>query len=588
MFGYPPKTKPPVPVPATLDALQEKLDARYPNAASLSATFAQVFKPEKYGAVGNGIADDSAAINAAINAAVGSFGQGGAVVFSSGKTYAIASPIVLHPTVAVTLRMEQNGLIKATTAMPYMLYKATGGPATGIVLDSLKFNGNLLADKGIDLRQAHQVRLYRPHVENFLTVGVDLGFGNTQCYEIEWIGGTIIGREAALGGEVSQLPDYGIRTGGGNITDSRFSGIEIKNCHTGVYENGQANWWDKVHVYSYPVRTISETRDWSDGSVGFHIVGNHNRFIAPYADTQQTGFIMAGTTNTLQNPMLLWAAQHTPTYQPVGVDIVGSANTVNMGHWQVGNPTAVTMTGIRVGAVAYNTTLVGNRFVGGASFGTNPIVDLGTPNGWRYANFWSNGTIDELNSVSRRASTMDINLGNASDIIMRWRGNNPGQILAQGSGATGHIRFVQDTANAGFVFGASNNKVGFFGWGPSAKQDANTDVQTALVNYGLLTDGTERSARTGVKGRNAAATLTTAGAEVQTIDASGGAISITLPATTTPGVRFVIKKTDASANAVTVVGTIDGATNYSLATQYQYVSIISTGTSGVWFIVGKG
>jgi len=47
-YGYPPKSSPPAPVPATLAALQEKLDARYTgetalpprlSAAALNATF---------------------------------------------------------------------------------------------------------------------------------------------------------------------------------------------------------------------------------------------------------------------------------------------------------------------------------------------------------------------------------------------------------------------------------------------------------------------------------------------------------------------------------------------------------------------
>jgi len=40
-YGYPPKTKPPVPVPTTLSALQEKLDARYHTQAAALAVIAQ-------------------------------------------------------------------------------------------------------------------------------------------------------------------------------------------------------------------------------------------------------------------------------------------------------------------------------------------------------------------------------------------------------------------------------------------------------------------------------------------------------------------------------------------------------------------
>lgn len=70
--------------------------------------------------------------------------------------------------------------------------------------------------------------------------------------------------------------------------------------------------------------------------------------------------------------------------------------------------------------------------------------------------------------------------------------------------------------------------------------------------------------------------------------ASGGAITVNLPAAAShSGRRYEIKKTDSSANTVTIDGsgaeTIDGAATYVLNTQYQSVTIVSDGTS--WFVV---
>jgi hypothetical protein len=70
-------------------------------------------------------------------------------------------------------------------------------------------------------------------------------------------------------------------------------------------------------------------------------------------------------------------------------------------------------------------------------------------------------------------------------------------------------------------------------------------------------------------------------------NATSGAFSVTPPATTTAGYEVIIKKTDASANAVTVVGTVDGATNYSLGAQYKYVRLVTTTTSGTFYIIGN-
>lgn len=73
-------------------------------------------------------------------------------------------------------------------------------------------------------------------------------------------------------------------------------------------------------------------------------------------------------------------------------------------------------------------------------------------------------------------------------------------------------------------------------------------------------------------------------------DATGAAFTVNLPAVSgLSGLQVTIKKTDSSANAVTVDGsgaeTIDGAATYSLATQYKHVTLVCNGTS--WDIIGS-
>lgn len=73
-------------------------------------------------------------------------------------------------------------------------------------------------------------------------------------------------------------------------------------------------------------------------------------------------------------------------------------------------------------------------------------------------------------------------------------------------------------------------------------------------------------------------------------DATSAAFSITLPAVaSSSGKELIIKKIDSSANAVTVDGnaseTIDGATTYSLAQQYDSVTIYCDGSE--WHIIGE-
>lgn len=72
------------------------------------------------------------------------------------------------------------------------------------------------------------------------------------------------------------------------------------------------------------------------------------------------------------------------------------------------------------------------------------------------------------------------------------------------------------------------------------------------------------------------------------VDATAGAVTITLPtAAAAAGFEFIVKKIDASANAVTLDGdgaeTIDGAATLSLPTQYASAAVLSDGTT--WWVV---
>lgn len=64
-----------------------------------------------------------------------------------------------------------------------------------------------------------------------------------------------------------------------------------------------------------------------------------------------------------------------------------------------------------------------------------------------------------------------------------------------------------------------------------------------------------------------------------TANASGSTISIFLPSSVTDvGSFYYVKKTDSSANAVVLVGTIDGAANASIATQNYSLTVRKTGS----------
>lgn len=72
------------------------------------------------------------------------------------------------------------------------------------------------------------------------------------------------------------------------------------------------------------------------------------------------------------------------------------------------------------------------------------------------------------------------------------------------------------------------------------------------------------------------------------IDASGGPVTVTLPSVSGIGRRrYVVKKIDSSANAVTVAASgaemIDGTTSKTLAIQYEALEVVTNGTA--WFVI---
>jgi hypothetical protein len=73
------------------------------------------------------------------------------------------------------------------------------------------------------------------------------------------------------------------------------------------------------------------------------------------------------------------------------------------------------------------------------------------------------------------------------------------------------------------------------------------------------------------------------------VNAGSGAVNITLPAAASSGKTYIIKKIDASANAVMVAAqpgqSIDGSLSVLLGAQWRYVNIQFDGSQ--WFIIGN-
>lgn len=78
-------------------------------------------------------------------------------------------------------------------------------------------------------------------------------------------------------------------------------------------------------------------------------------------------------------------------------------------------------------------------------------------------------------------------------------------------------------------------------------------------------------------------------------EATGGSggITLTLPsAAANPGALYRIKKVDSGAGAITIQdaasATIDGAANYVLTNQYQYVWLYASAVTSTWNVIAQG
>jgi hypothetical protein len=89
--------------------------------------------------------------------------------------------------------------------------------------------------------------------------------------------------------------------------------------------------------------------------------------------------------------------------------------------------------------------------------------------------------------------------------------------------------------------------------------------------------------------RNITADATAGDGGLILADATGGAITVTLPAVADAGegAAYLVKKTDASGNAVTIDGsgaeTIDGGATVALAAQNDFAEVFCDGTE--WWVV---
>lgn len=226
-----------------------------------------------------------------------------------------------------------------------------------------------------------------------------------------------------------------------------------------------------------------------------------------------------------------------------------------------------------------------------SELGTNPDQFTSTS----YAN-----KIDYTATVTMLASVDDQGLGNEisgqnSDTFWDTIAKRVRSLFVHFPGRSG-TRHLWQSANYAFndtLEGSSLAMTVTYEHATDNTKRTDTFQGPVVMNNGLTVNNATLGAALGLSvsgmfrlntsNRTANTSIPSNGSSFNFCDATSGNITMTLPTSSVSnGTFFTFVKTDASANTVTIAGTINGVTNYVLSTRYQAVKVVYTGSA--WII----
>jgi hypothetical protein len=516
-----------------------------------------VFLPEAHGAKGDGTTDDTAAIQAAINAASAA---GGGTVYFGGKTY----------------------ISKQLSLLNKVNLKGAGREYTTIQLAN---------SQGTSLITSAE---YASNINN--GSGSAYGANGTPSYfNIE---------DLTLNGNQVNQPAPGTRTD----YDQASAVLQLWGYHMvlrnleithakelALYTEHTASWETTFNEYTFGESNFENIYIKNYGQVGWVNRGPHDSivrsvYISSYnADggTPAYGFVSQSNANYSASGLVahglhVWG-QHTAN----SVYLNGTNIIDGFIYAEGCNSSALYMT---------NTT--GNYFDATVGYCVDGIeMAVGSTNNRIRASVQSNvsGSLFKMESAS-------------GNVLEQLPGNNPGAAVFDCTAGT------YTGGNNSFISAHPYSQTLFLGTpGQSDRVDVVSDnypeanrlnLWTLPVAGNTVTIGNYPAGGVGAMnlgGLELIATGALFGTTTQTLaytpgaadyailaNANGAAFTVTLPsAVTYINKVYVIKKIDASAHVVTITTsssqTIDGATTYMLNSQYQSIQVVSNGTN--WYII---
>jgi len=199
--------------------------------------------PLEFGAAGDGVADDTHALQAAVDAATSGKIK---LVSPASAVYAVTSPIKVRSALNADFELAE---IKAIAPMEAVLRYET--PTYYTIIRNLRLDGNLMADMCLDIVNARKMR-----ADNLITGRHrKIALKISQGYEIFVQNSHINGATPDdINGDAAE------NTVGINIatSDCHFSDVVIIDCKTAIANRG-FNFYERIHAWTYQPEIIKNS-----------------------------------------------------------------------------------------------------------------------------------------------------------------------------------------------------------------------------------------------------------------------------------------------------------------------------------------
>lgn len=199
--------------------------------------------PFDFGAAGDGVADDTKALQAAVDAAIS---KKTALVTPMSAVYAVSAPIEIRGMLNADFQLAE---IRATAPMPAVIRYDAWPYYT--VLRNLRIDAALKADVCVNIVNARKLRLDNLVTGRHLKTALKIARGYEIFVQNSHFNGTDPDRKSG---------DVAANTIGIEITtsDCHFSDIVIIDCQTAIVNRG-FNFYDRVHAWTAKPSVIKDS-----------------------------------------------------------------------------------------------------------------------------------------------------------------------------------------------------------------------------------------------------------------------------------------------------------------------------------------